>query len=65
MNAMAGIAFVAGLLLVYVFCLSGLVAFSKARAGRLAPEELRSREGVYLIGVNFLLILVLLLWRAA
>jgi hypothetical protein len=64
MSTIVAIGFLAGLLLVYVFCLSGLAAYSKVRAGRLAAEEIRSREGVYLIGLNFLLILALLLWRA-
>jgi hypothetical protein len=65
MGTIAAIGFLAGLLLVYVFCLSGLAVFSKGRAGRLAADEIRSHEGAYLIGLNFVLILALLLWRVS
>ena len=63
-NSIAGVAFLAGLLLVFVLAVSALAAYSRARAGELSPEAIRSRTGVYFIGVDFVLILAILLWRA-
>lgn len=64
-GTLQAIAFLAGLLLCFVFALSGLAAFSRLRAAEAEAEEaIWSREGICLVCLNFALILALLIWRA-
>jgi hypothetical protein len=64
MNTIEATAILGALILVLVVSLSALSAYSKVPGQNGMTEEARrSWEGSYLILLNFLLILLILVWR--
>lgn len=59
-------AFLGALMLVFFVCLFGLAAYSKtSEFGAMTVEARRSKEGVYLILLTFLIVLAILVWRSS
>jgi hypothetical protein len=64
MNAIQSAAFLGAFLLLFVVSTSALSFYSKMAGDNGRTEETRrSREGSWLIILNFLLILLILVWR--